>query len=149
MHIRKPLPSELQPLSDLCMRSKAVWGYDREFMDACRAELTLNEQELDTTMLALAEDGERIAGVVQVGMEAGEADLLKLFVDPQHLRKGIGRQLLSWAIDQARSAGAHRLIIEADPGAVPFYLGMGARQIGLAPSGSIPGRTLPKLALDL
>jgi hypothetical protein len=45
--------------------------------------------------------------------------------------------------------GAARMTIEADPDAAPFYRHLGARDIGLAPSGSIAGRVLPKLALDL
>jgi hypothetical protein len=41
------------------------------------------------------------------------------------------------------------LQIEADPDAVRFYQRMGARLAGSAASGSIPGRTLPRLILDL
>jgi hypothetical protein len=39
--------------------------------------------------------------------------------------------------------------IEADPHAEAFYLGRGARCVGTAPSGSIPGRMLPLLEIDL
>jgi hypothetical protein len=35
--------------------------------------------------------------------------------------------------------------LEADPGAEPFYLAMGARRCGSVRSGSIPGRLLPVL----
>ena len=38
--IRAPTIDELPDLSDLCFRSKAVWGYDEEFMEACRGELS-------------------------------------------------------------------------------------------------------------
>jgi hypothetical protein len=34
--IRPPTIDELSGLSDLCFRSKAVWGYDDEFMEAYR-----------------------------------------------------------------------------------------------------------------
>ena len=40
-------------------------------------------------------------------------------------------------------------VVEADPGAVPFYLRMGCRVIGSVASGSIPGRILPLLAMDI
>jgi hypothetical protein len=56
---------------------------------------------------------------------------------------------LAWAAGVARNMGATRLFIEADPDAAPFYRRMGAVDVGLAPSGSIPGRILPKLAVDL
>jgi hypothetical protein len=45
--------------------------------------------------------------------------------------------------------GAHRMAIEADPDAAPFYRRMGAKDSGFAPSGSIPGRMLPKLIKEL
>jgi hypothetical protein len=41
--------------------------------------------------------------------------------------------------------GADRMVIEADPDAAPFYRRIGAKDCGLVPSGSIPGRMLPKL----
>jgi hypothetical protein len=41
------------------------------------------------------------------------------------------------------------MIIEADPDAAPFYRRLGARDAGLAPSGSIAGRMLPKLVVEL
>jgi hypothetical protein len=46
-------------------------------------------------------------------------------------------------------AGYTWLRIEADPNAVGFYRAMGAEQIGEAPSGSVPGRSLPLLAFKL
>jgi GNAT superfamily N-acetyltransferase len=78
-----------------------------------------------------------------------EADLLKLFVEPKALRSGTGRALLAWATDVAKKLGATRLTIDADPDAAAFYRGMGACDVGQTPSGSIPGRMLPKLAMNL
>jgi hypothetical protein len=39
--LRTPRPDEATILTELCLRSKAVWGYDEAFMLACRNELTL------------------------------------------------------------------------------------------------------------
>lgn len=147
--IRGPTREELAALSDLCFRSKAVWGYETAFMDACRDELTFDQHELQSTSIAVAElDGNAI-GVAQVKIAGNEAELLKLFVEPAALRKGTGRTLLNWAIDISRAEGAVRLTIDADPDAVPFYRRMGARHAGEAPSGSIRGRMLPRLSIEL
>ena len=73
------------------------------------------------------------------------AGLLKLFVEPTALRRGIGETLFAWATRAATQQGADRLVIEADPDAAAFYRQMGAKDAGLAPSGAIPGRTLPRL----
>jgi len=149
MIIRSPNINELPDLSDLCFRSKAVWGYDRQFMEACRRELSFDPQDLEQTHVAVAEEDCRILGVVQIKIRAGEAELLKLFVEPEVLRRGTGRALFAWAADISKKTGASRIVIEADPGAVPFYRKIGARDSGQAPSGSIPGRMLPQLTFDV
>ncbi len=147
--IRPPTVDELSGLSDLCFRSKAIWGYDEEFMEACRGELSLEPRDLELTSIAVAEHGGKPIGVAQLKVVDDEADLLKLFVDPNALRSGTGKALLAWATDVARKLGATRLTIEADPDAAPFYRRMGAYAVGQAPSGSVPGRMLPKLAMNL
>jgi GNAT superfamily N-acetyltransferase len=147
--LRDARPNELPSLSELCLRAKAVWGYDDAFMTACRTELTLRPAELQSTHLQVAERETAVAGLAQVKVTDVDADLLKLFVEPALLRSGVGRLLFEWAIDTARALGAVQMIIEADPGAVPFYERMGARHAGFAPSQSISGRALPRLQMDL
>src|SRR5215467_84485 len=118
-------------------------------MKACRSELSFSPQDLELTHVAVAEEDRRIVGVVQVRVSADDAELLKLFVEPELLRKGTGRALVAWATDIARRMGAHQMIVDADPDAAPFYRGMGARDAGTAPSKSIPGRMLPRLTFDV
>ena len=147
--IRVPEIEELPALSELCLRSKAVWGYDAAFMAACRAELTFDPADLVSSRIAVAARGADILGVAQVRSIGTDADLQKLFVEPAALRSGIGSILFDWATDAARAMDASRMIIEADPDAAPFYRRLGARDAGLAPSGSIAGRMLPKLVVQL
>jgi GNAT superfamily N-acetyltransferase len=147
--IRAPTIAELSSLSDLCFRSKAVWGYDREFMEACGRELSFEPRDLTLTPVAVAERNGKPIGVAQVKVFGGEADLVKLFVEPGALRSGVGKALLVWATDVAKKLGATQLTIDADPDAAPFYRRMGAYDVGEAPSGSVPGRMLPKLAMNL
>jgi GNAT superfamily N-acetyltransferase len=147
--IRSPSIDELPRLSDLCFRSKAVWGHDGTFMEACRHELSFAPPDLEQTRIAVAEEDGRILGVVQVKISALDADLLKLFIEPEALRNGTGSALFAWAAAISKEMGATRMVIEADPDAVPFYRKMGARDAGQAPSGSIPGRMLPRLTFDV
>ena len=126
-----------------------MWGYDEAFIEACRAELTLSPAELDDSDIGVAVREGEIVGIVQVRTEAKDAELEKIFVEPGALRDGIGRLLFEWAVDRALAAGAGRLLVLADPFAAPFYRRMGMADIGMAPSGSIPGRMLPRLAMPL
>ena len=147
--IRAPTIEELASLSELCLRSKAVWGYNDEFLEACRSELSFDQGDLEMTRIAVADRGGKVVGVAQVKVRGNEADLLKLFVEPSALHHGVGRALFAWATHVAKEKGANRLIIDSDPGAAPFYRRMGAYDLGQAPSGSIPGRILPKLAIGV
>jgi GNAT superfamily N-acetyltransferase len=149
LHLRPARPDEADILTELCLRSKAVWGYDEAFMRACRAELTLSPADLAASSLQVAVDGNEVAGVVQVVVDGEKADLAKLFIAPSTLRAGVGRKLFDWAVNSARERGARWLSIEADPDAAAFYRRMGAIDDGVAPSGSIPGRLLPRLKLRL
>jgi hypothetical protein len=49
----------------------------------------------------------------------------------------------------ARESGFRSLEVHSDPHAVEFYRRRGARLVGTIPSGSIPGRVLPLLRIDL
>ena len=149
MTLRPARIEELAALSELCLRSKAVWGYDAAFLAACRTELTLQAADLEQSCVQVAESDGQVVGVAQVSVVSAQASLVKLFVDPLALRRGIGRRLLAWGMAVARAQRACTLIIESDPGAAEFYRRMGARDAGFVPSGSIPGRMLPLLKLDL
>jgi GNAT superfamily N-acetyltransferase len=110
--LRPPTVEELPTLSALCLRSKAVWGYGSGFMEACRSELTIQACELQSTSIAVAEENGKVVGVAQVKVNGGEADLLKLFVEPTMLRGGVGMQLFHWATSEATAMGAYRMVIE-------------------------------------
>jgi len=149
VHLRPALPNEAPALTALSLRSKAFWGYDAVFMRACVEELTLYPSDLAPETFMVAERDQVVAGLAQIAPLDSDADLLALFVDPDHMGHGVGRALFDWSLDAARMMGANRLMIEADPGAEPFYTRMGAVTIGTAPSGSIPGRVLPLMEYQL
>jgi GNAT superfamily N-acetyltransferase len=147
--LRAAAPGEAAALTELCLRSKAVWGYDEAFMQACRDELALTPDIIRSSRVQVAELGARVIGIAQVSVHGKTADLTRLFVEPSDLRAGIGRLLFEWATTTARIAGAAALVIEADPDAVGFYRRMGALDDGTVASGSIPGRRIPRLRLQL
>jgi GNAT superfamily N-acetyltransferase len=139
--------ADLQELNRLAYASKASWGYDDAFMAACREELTLRAADLDRTVIRVGMADDAIVGFASVACEGEAAELTALFVAPGAMRRGVGRTLLSDAVEVARAAGACRIRIEADPNAVGFYRAAGAQPRGDVPSQSIPGRRLPVLEL--
>lgn len=149
LSLRPARLSEAESLTGLCMRSKAVWGYDAEFMTACRAELTITEEKLVQSAVQVAELDGRVVGMARLSVTGVDAELEALFVDPRELHAGIGRALFEWAVSVCRTRAVRTLAIEADPGAAAFYRRMGAVDAGLVPSGSIAGRFIPKLTLSI
>jgi GNAT superfamily N-acetyltransferase len=149
VRIRPALPNDAGRLSELAFASKAEWGYDREFMERCRPELTFEPGQLAGLRAHLLEEEGEILGFFMVRGTPPEGELADLFVAPSAMARGIGTALLEAAGELAATAGFHTLHIHSDPFAEGFYLRNGAVRIGETPSGSIPGRLLPLLRLDL
>ena len=148
--VRLAQAGEGASLTALCVRSKAHWGYDAAFMRKSAAALLVSEADIAAGRVLVAFDAAgRTIGVACVIPEGETADLDVMFVDPPAIGSGAGRVLFETAVVLARSLGALRLTILADPNAAPFYERMGARFLRDAPSDAIPGRTLPFYEYDL
>ncbi len=147
--IRPASAGEALLLSDLALRSKSHWGYDADFLEACRAELTVAEDYIrDAPVFVLEEDG-RVVGFYGLREQGTELELLYLFVDPAAIGSGHGRRLWAHAVETAARLGFQTITIESDPYAERFYLAMGARRVGEVSSSLLPGRTLPLLEFFL
>jgi GNAT superfamily N-acetyltransferase len=138
--IRDATAEDRAVLSALAFASKAHWGYDDAFMEACRAELTVHVEDVERMCVRVACDADG-AVVGFYGLDGDDVEWF--FVAPAAMRGGVGAALFADAVAQARRRGAARLRIEADPFAAPFYERMGAVPAGTAPSAAIPGRALP------
>ncbi|MDT0441208.1 GNAT family N-acetyltransferase [Streptomyces johnsoniae] len=149
MLIRAARAEEAGALSELALRSKAYWGYSDAFIAACREELRLHPGDIERRRTTVAEREGRAIGFATLDGEPLEGELGMLFVDPLAIGQGVGRRLFDHTLDVARGLGFTRLILGADPNAEPFYRRMGAVRVGSEPSGSIPGRELPLMAVDL
>jgi GNAT superfamily N-acetyltransferase len=149
LRLRDGRRDEARLLSELALRSKSYWGYDQAFLDACRAELTLGPEDVEIKRVTVAEHDGQVVGFYALAGDPPEGTLADLFVEPDHIGTGVGRALWEHAMGVARTLGFARLTLEADPGAEPFYLAMGAHRIGSVPSGSIPGRFIPLLEVPI
>ena len=142
--IRPARPGEESELTALALRSKASNGYDEVFMAACVAELTVPAEAVAAGEVHVA--GEDVAqGMYRLIVKGDLGHVEDMFVDPGAKRGGIGRALWMHMEARAREHGCKRLELDADPFAVPFYKAMGMKITGESPSGSIPGRMLPRM----
>ncbi len=146
--IRAATLTECDPLTALCLRAKAHWGYDEAFMRACTPELTIHPDAIDNIWVATPLDASTIIGMVEISVDEA-CYLEKLFIEPTYIGTGVGRLLFQHACARARAQvaaemGAAQMIIESDPQAAGFYESCGAQRQGEVASQSIQGRILPR-----
>jgi len=150
--IQSALPSQAGILTELALRSKAHWGYEPEFIDTCRKELTVTSAKIRESgyhcFVALV--GDRIVGFAALERDSETVwELDALFVEPSEIGKGIGRGLMEHAKTLALRLGGTELVIQGDPHAESFYFAAGAERTGDKESASIPGRMLPMFRVML
>ena len=94
--VRQARASEADLLSGLAMRSKAHWGYDSDFMNACKLELAFQANRISgensRCICKVASSSETIAGfylVEQSSDQEASWDLEALFVEPKCIGGGI------------------------------------------------------------
>lgn len=148
--IREARAEDAATLTELAVRSKGHWGYPREFLDACREELTLRSECFGTpgSCYRVAESDGSVVGFH--GLERLSRDqweLAAMFVEPASIGCGFGRLLIEDAKRCVISAGAKELLIQGDPHAAGFYRAAGGVEIGRRESGSIPNRCLPLFSI--
>lgn len=95
-------------------------------------------------------NGQRIAGFYTlIPLPSKAVELNDLWVDPQYIGLGIGKQLWLHAIETARAHGYQTILLTADPNAEAFYRKRGAITIGSVPSNVGVGRNLPRMEYRL
>ena len=146
VQIRPARVEECGRLTAIAHAAKRHWSYPEEWIALWRDDLTYTAARFESETILIAElDGE-VAGFAAIKREGDDAELEGLWVDPARMGRGVGRALLAAALDAARAVGAGDMIIVADPNAVGFYEGAGARQVGWAESRPA-GRQLPRMIL--
>ncbi|MDO8288570.1 MAG: GNAT family N-acetyltransferase [Parvibaculum sp.] len=146
--LRLAWPDEGPALSALAMLSKAHWGYDTDFMNRCRDELTITQGKIGRERVRVAEVGGKVAGFASMAVLGGKAEVGDIFVHPKFMSSGIGHLLINDLLQYALRHGISSVHVEADPNAKDFYTKQGFSQCGEAPSGSIAGRMLPLMEMN-
>ena len=148
--IRRARPAEAAALSALALRSKAHWGYDADFLAACRDDLTLSADDIATSTVYVVDGADASLGFYRLVLQSdGVAELDALFVEPAAMGQGIGRRLWRHAVATAAKLGCSEIVLQSDPRAEGFYLAMGAQRGGESESTVLPGRMLPLMCFRL
>ncbi len=130
--LRPAAVRECGALTALALRSKAYWGYDPNFIQACRDELTIRPEHVKSGRVVVLVEEATVLGLYALLPERRpeEADVRHFFIEPAAIGHGLGRLLWDDLVAKARSEGIKRLKIESDPFAMGFYRAMGATLAG-------------------
>lgn len=141
IELREVVPATLRRIFDADSEAfRDHWGY-REWGDAEFEALAANP-DLDTTLWAVAWDGDEVAGVVETFVFAEENELLGLsraWLEHVSVRRpwrgrGIARALIVESMRRIRARGYAAALLGVDAenptGAVRLYEGVGFRVIG-------------------
>lgn len=153
--LRLAQSAECGSLTALALRSKAFWGYDPIFLQACRDELTVQPAAAAAGRVVVLVEEDTPLGfyALSPGDRRDEGEISLFFVEPAVIGRGIGRALWNHAVAKARAEGLTRLKVLSDPFALGFYRAVGATLSGKirssvrAPDGS--ERCLPVLHYEL
>jgi GNAT superfamily N-acetyltransferase len=144
--IRPAKVSEANLLTELALRSKSHWGYDAQFIEDCRIDLTITPEYVASRPVFVIEEQGRVVGFYSLERQASnDVELMHLFVEPDAIGGGYGKRLWRHAVETARQLGFQEMVIGSDPSAEAFYKAMGAQRVGEVASIVRPGRMLPLL----
>jgi len=146
--VRKARPAEATSLTEIAHQAKRHWGYPEHWIQHWQADLTILPELIEHNDVYIAEEEGRILGFYALCRTQSGAELDHLWVVPDRIGTGVGKQLFLHAMERAAMQRIDNVLITADPNAAGFYEKMGAEQTGEVIS-EIDGRPrkLPKLTV--
>lgn len=146
--IRRADADDAGTLTAIARAAKATWDYPAAWIEFWRGELTLTPEYLAAHRVFAADADGATLGVYALEHHGDHWSLAHVWVAPAAQGLGVGRALVTHALDVARATAPELpMRVESDPNAVDFYVRLGARVIGEvpAPMPDAPSRTLPLL----
>lgn len=120
--IRDATPEDVNVLREIFRRSALSNDGDRRALLANPDALEFSPPaETDGHSRVVVADGDQIVGFATSLVVRDVIELEDLFVDPDWMRRGIGRAMVVDAMEVARQRGIQRIEVTANPHAVTFY----------------------------
>jgi GNAT superfamily N-acetyltransferase len=126
--IRRAIAQDAKRLTRLIQRSSAYQGGYASIIEGYRVGPDYIEHH---RVFAASDDTGRVLGFYALVLDPPELDLAFVANDAQGL--GIGRELITHMLGEARSAGLTEVRVISHPPAEPFYRRMGAEPVGTVP----------------
>jgi len=130
--IRVAVAADMAALDDVYRRSSLSNVGDRANLLAHEDALTLSEIPVVEQRVRVAVVDGRIVGFATLLVNGQVGELEDLFVDPDWIRRGVGRALVGDTVAAARAEGVTRIEVTANSHARAFYETMGFVRDGVS-----------------
>jgi len=127
--IRRALPGESDLLTEITIAAKRHWNYPEKWMQLWLPALTISPEYILENEVWLAVVSDALVAYYALKQDGKDLWLDNLWILPEHIGEGLGRQLFQHALERSRARKIFTLKIEADPNAQGFYERMGAHKI--------------------
>jgi len=147
---RPATEDDTEILTNIAIASKSHWDYPQRWIELWKPGLTITGEKIRDWNIHISMLQDEPAGFYALIHLGKTAILEHYWLLPEHIGKGYGRLQMNHMLNAAKSLDIHRLVIDSDPQAEPFYRHCGARRGGSALSileGNV--RELPVLVLDV
>jgi GNAT superfamily N-acetyltransferase len=115
-----------QALTEITVTAKRHWNYPEKWIQIWLPSLTISPQYIKENETWMAVADERFVAYYSLKQDGESLWLDNLWVLPDFMGQGIGKQLFQHALARCRARGGSILKIESDPNAQAFYEKLGA-----------------------
>ena len=149
MEIKKSTVGDHLILTNITKKSKAYWGYSDKQIENWSELLTITKNYIEFNNVFKLIVDEKIVGYYSyIYLNNKEVKLDNLFLLPDYIGKGFGKNLLNDFLERVKKNKIERIIVESEPNAEKFYAYFGFTKIGQIET-SIKDRYLPIMVLTL
>jgi GNAT superfamily N-acetyltransferase len=147
-NFRMARADEAEVLTKIAHDAKRHWGYPESWINHWRDDLTISPEYITNNRVFVREIAGQVVGFYALVDRNDKAELDHMWVAPEHIGSGVGKELFLHAMSDVASRDIPEVQIVADPNAEGFYQKMGAYRIGETVS-EIDGqpRVLPRMTV--
>ncbi|MBL8100801.1 MAG: GNAT family N-acetyltransferase [Anaerolineales bacterium] len=127
--ISRATPNDADSLTQIAISAKRHWNYPEVWIQEWLPQLTISEGYISANEVWMMLDAEKPIAFYALSQSEEGYELGHLWVLPEYIGKGIGKQLLNHVLERCKLLNITTLKIYADPNAQPFYEKMGAKKI--------------------
>ena len=127
--ILRAIPNQAKTLTQIAFAAKRHWGYPEQWIQIWSPILTITPEVISKQDIYIAFEDKKPIGFYALSVENYKASLEHLWVLPEYIGKGVGRNLFKHALSRCQEIGMYILEIESDPNAQGFYERMGAKKV--------------------